>query len=231
MTNSKLRAILYVTAAAAVLTGCGADDVASPGEGNVVIITPPSAPPPPPAPTPTPTPTPTSPTSGPAASCPSGTTNIGLVGPNDQARGCQLPNQINGTYNVQNLAGVVYAFSGRVEVGRDVGGDGDAPRPGEARGGARAVGGALRAGAGEGGDDGGGGDNLADEITNPIRHVDDRAVGGDGDAIRPIEARGSPRAVGAALGIPSESGHIAPEALRSGEAQLLHDDDECDDPV
>jgi hypothetical protein len=124
MTNSKLRAILYVTAAAAVLTGCGADDVASPGEGNVVIITPPSAPPPPPAPTPTPTPT--SPTTGPAASCPSGTTSIGLVGPNDQARGCQLPNQISGTYNVQNLAGVVYAFSGRVEVGRDVGGDGAA---------------------------------------------------------------------------------------------------------
>lgn len=128
MTNSKLRAILYVSAAAAVLTGCGADDVASPGEGNVVIITPPAPPPAPaptPAPTPTPTPAPTTPT-GPAAACPTGTTNIGLVGPNDEARACQIPNQISGTVNLQNIDGVVYSISGRVQVGSDVGGDGQA---------------------------------------------------------------------------------------------------------
>ena len=130
MTNSKLRAILYVTAAAAVLSGCGADDVASPGEGNVIVITPPAPPPPPapaptPAPTPTPTPTPTTPT-GPAAECPTGTTSLGPVGPNDEARACQIPNSITGTYNIRNLDGVVYAFSGRVEVGTDVGGDGNA---------------------------------------------------------------------------------------------------------
>ena len=51
MNKKKFQSILFASAAAFIVTGCGADSVASPGEGNIVVL-------PTPAPTPAPTPTP-----------------------------------------------------------------------------------------------------------------------------------------------------------------------------
>src|SRR3546814_7933190 len=65
--NFRMRTLLGGCALLA-LAGCGADDVASPGEGVIVVPTP--TPSPTPSPTPTPTPTP----GGPAADCPTGFT-------------------------------------------------------------------------------------------------------------------------------------------------------------
>src|SRR3546814_13926735 len=59
-----IQTILMAGCACAALSACGADDIASPGEGTIVI----PAPTPTPTPGPTPTPTPTSVT--PAAECP-----------------------------------------------------------------------------------------------------------------------------------------------------------------
>lgn len=113
--NAHIRNALFASAAALIVSACGADDIASPGEGNIVVIGTP-------APSPTPAPTPT-PVSGPAASCPTGFTNAGVVG---QSRACELPNQINGTLSLDRVAGVAYVMNGRVDVGVDVGGDGAA---------------------------------------------------------------------------------------------------------
>src|SRR3546814_9799450 len=70
--NFRMRTLLGGCALLA-LAGCGADDVASPGEGVIVVPTP--TPSPTPSPTPTPTPTP----GGPAADCPTGFTNAGVI--------------------------------------------------------------------------------------------------------------------------------------------------------
>lgn len=98
------------------LAACGADDVGSPGEGVIVV---PGAPAPTPTPSPTPTPTP----GGPAASCPQGTTDLGVIA---GRRECRIQNEIRGDYRLQNLAGTIYSFSGRVNVGADIGGNGQA---------------------------------------------------------------------------------------------------------
>ena len=109
---SKYRAMLLLSTAIA-LGGCGADDIASPGEGNLVIVTP--APPPPPPPPPAP--------GTPAASCPAGTVDRGVVG---QRRACELPTRFAQDTTVQNLPGVAYSIAGPVNVGTDIGGDGAA---------------------------------------------------------------------------------------------------------
>ncbi|MGE0774721.1 MAG: hypothetical protein AB7L36_06730, partial [Sphingomonadaceae bacterium] len=111
-----LRAILMLGAAFSV-TACGADDVASPGEG--VIVTP--APTPSPSPTPSPTPTPT-PGSA-AASCPTGTTDQGVVG---SFRACALPSRFTQDTTLLKVPGVAYAIAGPVNVGTDIGGNGSA---------------------------------------------------------------------------------------------------------
>ena len=54
MLDPKLRGIIYATAAAALVSGCGADDIASPGTGGNITINNPAAPPPPPPPPPPP---------------------------------------------------------------------------------------------------------------------------------------------------------------------------------
>ncbi|QPQ55310.1 hypothetical protein IC614_01455 [Allosphingosinicella flava] len=111
---SSLRHILLLGFAALPLAACGADDVASPGEGVIVPGgnggTPQPPPPPPPG--------------TPASSCPAGTTDGGEILAN--RRVCRLPNQISGQTVVRNVQGVAYALSGRVNVGVDVGGDGAA---------------------------------------------------------------------------------------------------------
>ena len=108
------------------LAACGADDVASPGEGNLVVI---PAPTPSPSPTPSPTPTPTPGT--PAASCPAQTTDRGIVG---TRRDCEISGTITGQRLIQNLPGVVYSLAGRVQVGTDCGADPASPIAGCATG-------------------------------------------------------------------------------------------------
>lgn len=119
MLNARVRSVLMASAAALVVTACGADDVASPGEGVVVVPAPTPAPAPAPAPTPTPTPTPT----GPAADCPNGTANVGTItlGGGAVARNCQLSGTLTTNLVIPRRAGTVYSLSGRVQVGVDVG--------------------------------------------------------------------------------------------------------------
>lgn len=120
MLNPKLRGIVYATAAAALVTGCGADDIASPGTGGNITINNPAAPPPPPPPPP-----PT--TVAAAGACPSiadpqGLTNAGTIsGPTGTYRICQLPNLIRVSSSLPKLAGVLYSMNGRVNVGCDGG--------------------------------------------------------------------------------------------------------------
>ena len=120
MLNPKLRGIIYVTAAAAVVSGCGADDIASPGSGGNITINNPAAPPPPPPPPP--------PTTVVAAgACPSiadpqGLTDAGTIsGPTGSYRICQLPSLIRASSTLQKFPGVLYSMNGRVNVGCDGG--------------------------------------------------------------------------------------------------------------
>ena len=111
----KFHSLALAGCSALALAGCGPNDVASPGEGGFVI----GGPGPAPSPTPSPTPTP----GAPAADCPDGTANVGIVA---NRRNCQISGIITGSRTIQNLPGVVYSLSGRVQVGVDVGGDGNA---------------------------------------------------------------------------------------------------------
>lgn len=115
MINPKLSGIVYVTAAAAMVSACGADNVASPGDGNIVVVAPPAAVTPPPPPPPVAT--------GPAADCPTGFTNAGVIA---NLRNCQLSGRVNSNLNIAKRAGTIYSLSGRVDVGTDIGGDGTA---------------------------------------------------------------------------------------------------------
>ncbi len=110
--------ILMAGTACMLLASCdGADSVASPGEGVIVV---PTTPAPTPAPTATPTPAPGTP----AASCPAGLADAGVVG---NYRGCRLPSNITSDLRLQKLAGVAYEISGPTNVGVDLGGGGDLP--------------------------------------------------------------------------------------------------------
>ena len=110
------RKLLMVGVAASVLSACGgADDVASPGEGTIIgggnsgggTTTPPPV------------------STGPAASCPTGTTDRG-VNPVVNRRNCGLPARIASSLSLPKVAGLFYSIDGRVDVGTDVGGDGAA---------------------------------------------------------------------------------------------------------
>ena len=111
----KFRALLLVTTLIP-LAACGPTDVASPGEGT--IVTPPGTPAPPPPPPP--------PGNGtPAASCPAGTVDRGVIA--TAFRNCEISGRISDDYTVQRLPGAIYSLAGPVNVGTDVGGDGAAP--------------------------------------------------------------------------------------------------------
>lgn len=114
MTRTRL---LLMIGAAIPLAACGADDVASPGEGVIVV----PAPAPAPAPSPSPSPTPTPPAQGPAADCPTGTTNVGVIG---NYRSCRIPALVTGSLTLPRRAGTAYEMNGRVDVGIDAGGAG-----------------------------------------------------------------------------------------------------------
>lgn len=73
-----------------------------------------------PSPTPAPSPTPT-PTGPPATDCPADFTNAGVIA---NRRVCVLPNMILRDLTLPRRAGTIYALSGRVDVGRDIGSDG-----------------------------------------------------------------------------------------------------------
>ena len=130
MMNSNLRRTLVATTSLIVLSGCGANDIASPGTGgNVTINTTNVTPAPAPAPTPTPTPTVALVT--PAAGCPtvSNTSTPGTLltdggtisGPTGTYRVCTLPARITGNITLPRLAGLLYQMNGRVDVGTDQG--------------------------------------------------------------------------------------------------------------
>ncbi len=116
---------ILLAGVAGALSGCGASDIASPGDGVIVI------PAPTPAPTPTPGPTPT-PTPGtglvtPAAKCPTIAGPNPLVdrgtisGPTGEYRNCAFPARFTTTTQIAKVPGVVYSLDGRVDVGTDQG--------------------------------------------------------------------------------------------------------------
>jgi len=126
MRNSS-KTLLMTFGAVLALSGCGggADRVASPGEGS--FPPPPTTPPPPPTTPPPPPP----PTTGPAADCPTGFANVGVI---NNLRNCQLPQAVIGNLLVPQRTGTVYSLNGRVDVGQDQGGNSAAPIAGAQRG-------------------------------------------------------------------------------------------------
>jgi len=123
MTGTRLTTLLAVSASVLALAACGSSEVASPGEG--------AFPPgggggggggtPPPAP------------GTPAADCPTGFANVGLIAAGS-LRVCQLPTQIDGNLTVPLRAGTIYSITGRTSVGTDRGVDAAAPTPGSTQG-------------------------------------------------------------------------------------------------
>ena len=96
----------------------GANNVASPGEGVIVVPTPtPGTPTPTPG---TPTPTPGGPFTGPT---PAGFIDRGVVG---NRRVFEMPARFTQDTTLQNIPGAVYSIAGPVNVGTDCGGDGNA---------------------------------------------------------------------------------------------------------
>lgn len=113
---SRTTRLLMAGTACMFLASCdGADSVASPGEGGFVVV-------PGPQPTPTPTAAPPTPPGTPAASCPGGFEDGGVVG---AFRACRLPRVITAATTLRKLPGVAYELNGQVDVGIDVGGDGN----------------------------------------------------------------------------------------------------------
>ena len=100
------------------LAACGADDIASPGEG--VIVVPAPAPSPSPSPSPSPTPTPGGAFTG---ATPAGFTDRGVIG---NKRVFEMPARFTADTTIQNIPGAVYQIAGPVNVGTDIGGDGSA---------------------------------------------------------------------------------------------------------
>ncbi|MES2861422.1 MAG: hypothetical protein V4701_08115 [Pseudomonadota bacterium] len=121
MTGFRLTTLLTVATSALVLAACGSAEVASPGEGDFGGGTPT-----------TPT-VPTLPAGTPAADCPTGLANVGLVA-NNTLRACQLPATITGALTLSVRAGTIYTFSGRTEVGTDRGVEPGSPIPGSVQG-------------------------------------------------------------------------------------------------
>jgi hypothetical protein len=109
---SRFRALLLATTILPIAACSGADDIASPGEGVIIV--------PAPAPPTTPPP-PTVPPGTPAASCPTieGVTDAGTQG---AFRLCRLPTSITTDRRLTRVANLAYLIDGRVDVGIDLGG-------------------------------------------------------------------------------------------------------------
>lgn len=105
--RSTLRPALLALSCAVLLSGCGGDGGGAAPDGG----------------TPTPSPSPT-PGQTPAADCPANFVNGGVIA---GRRNCVLPNLILADLTLPNRTGTVYSLPGRVDVGRDIGGDGRLP--------------------------------------------------------------------------------------------------------
>ena len=120
----KYSALAFAITATLALAACGPDGVVSPGEGAFPPgggggggsggggTLPPGTP---------------------AADCPTGFANVGLIAAGT-LRVCQLPSQIDGALTVPLRAGTIYSISGRTSVGTDRGVDPAAPTPGSTQG-------------------------------------------------------------------------------------------------
>ncbi len=122
MTGFRLTTLLALSASVLALAACGSAEVASPGEGDFGGGSGGGGG----GPTPLPPGTP-------AADCPSGFANVGLVAANT-LRVCQLPTQVLGALTVPLRAGTIYSITGRTEVGTDRGIDPAAAIPGSTQG-------------------------------------------------------------------------------------------------
>lgn len=126
---ARVRLVMLSGVACSILAACGADGVASPGEGVIVI------PAPTPAPTPTPTPTPTPGNVTPAANCPTiagpnQLLDLGTItGPQGTWRNCGFPERFTRSTTIAKVAGVIYSLPGRVDVGFDQGATEEAGDP------------------------------------------------------------------------------------------------------
>jgi len=115
----RMFALASVTLAA--LTGCGADDISTPGNtGNVTINNPA---PPPPAPPPPSGPTLVTPAPGcPTIADPAGLRDAGTItGPTGEYRICELPARFTASATLEKFPGLLYSINGRVDVGLDRG--------------------------------------------------------------------------------------------------------------
>jgi hypothetical protein len=113
---------LILAAVSAVLAGCGAGEVASPGSGgNITINNPPATPPTPIVPPPAPT------LVTPAGGCPTIEDSAGLAdrgtinGPTGTYRVCELPARVTRSTTLTRIPGLLYSMGGRVDVGTDRG--------------------------------------------------------------------------------------------------------------
>ena len=113
---------LILAAVSAVLAGCGAGEVASPGSGgNITINNPPATPPTPIVPPPAPT------LVTPAGGCPTIEDSAGLAdrgtinGPTGTYRVCELPARVTRSTTLTRIPGLLYSLGGRVDVGTDRG--------------------------------------------------------------------------------------------------------------
>lgn len=104
-----------------ILTGCGADEISSPGTGGDIIINPPTSPPTSPPPPPPPA------TVTPAAGCPTIVNPDALVdegtiaAPTGEYRVCALPARFTQSSTLPYVEGLLYRLNGRVDVGSDGG--------------------------------------------------------------------------------------------------------------
>jgi len=123
MLHKNFSRMLLATASLAVLGGCGANDIASPGTGGNITINNTPAPTPTPAPAPTPTPSVTAASGCPTIADPAGLTDGGTItNPTvGSFRVCTLPARITRSTNLPYLRGVLYQMNGRVDVGCDGG--------------------------------------------------------------------------------------------------------------
>lgn len=112
---------IVIAAVAAILAGCGANEIASPGSGgNISIVNNTTTAPVTPV-------TPTSTLVTPATGCPTIEDSAGLAdrgtitGPTGTYRVCELPARFTRSVTLAKIPGLLYSLGGRVDVGLDRG--------------------------------------------------------------------------------------------------------------